>query len=369
VWVNNRLYIAGNTTYPYRLYFSNINDPTTFGGSDYIDIKPESNDEITGLGILAGMLIIGKRNRVLTFDGFTVDDFTVKSLGEELPNYGITSHRSIVNTGDDLLFMSFAGNIPHIRSLKRTSFDKLNYGGVISDIIEGTMSNINKDRLDVVAAGFDGRYAWWAVPTGTSIVNDYVICKDTFMRDPEDGWTVHTAINASVWFRSILSGNDRLYFGSNTSTSKIYELNSNVLSKDSNTIDWQVITRMYKPQLNRKSKFKYVYWTLSSDSTASITVSASRDGYTYQEMDTLSSEASTSVFPITFPFRFGETVETRPPRTNLAFDPSYSFQMKLTEASSTSGGSFPLTFPITFGDNRAVEIKDFEIFYFPRGLR
>lgn len=360
-WVNNRLYIltAGS-----RLYYSNANDPDTFGASDYIDIIPRYKSVGTGLGVVGGVLVIGKRDNMVTFNGFTADDFTVKSLAEDLPNYGCTSHRSMVNIGDDLLFMSFAGQVPHIRSLKRTSFDKRNYGGVISKDIEGTMKNINQLRLDQVAGGFDGRYAWWAVCDGTATENNMLLCYDTH----DEGWTVHKDHQASVFFRSTLVGGDRLYYGRSDASSKVCYLSTALSSIDGETIPFKFVSRSYRPQTSRKSKFKYLYVTTGSSTNVDIVVSGSPDGYTFEEQDTISPNVSGSVFPMTFPFNFGIS-ETKPNRVNLKVGPSYSYQIQFEEESAGTSLTFPFTFPIQFGQDTDVIIKEYELMYYMRGLR
>lgn len=363
-WYNNRLYIAGNSNYPYRLYFSNVNAPDTFSPLDYIDIAPDSRDPITGLNSDGGVLLIGKQNRLMAFDGYTVDDFTVKSVAEQFPNYGVTSHRSMINVGDDCYFMSFAGDIPHIRSVKRTSYDKFNYGGVISDEIEGTMKMLNKERLNKVAAGFDGRHCWWAVPYLTSTTNNYVICYDIVTK----GWTVHTDWNASGWFRSTLVGGDRLYFGASNATSKVYQVALEATSKDGNAIDFQFISRAYRPQVSRKTKWKYMRIVTGDDTNTSINIYYSPDGFSYQLVQQYSPAVSAGVFPITFPFQFGES-QRKTERINLIGDPCYTYQLKFTESSSGSSNLFPLTFPISFGSNTTLSISEYDLMYQPKPIR
>lgn len=345
-WLNNRLYITGNTTYKSRLYFSDAGAPETHGGSSYIDIFPSQKSPNTGLGSIGGTMVIGKQDNLITFTGYTEDDFTVKKLADQLPNFGITAHRSIINTGNDLLFMSFAGQVPHIRSIKRTSFDQLNYGGIISGEIEGTMNSINKAALGEVAGGFDGRYAWWAVPLNASLVNNYVICYDTV----KEGWTVHDDMDASIWFRSSLTGQDRLSF-CDAVTGSCYYINPSLASRDGAAITWELISRNYRPTTSRKNKFKYNYIVTGVDNTAQISYYASPDGYTYQLQDTISQSNGGGVFPFTFPFSFGSSALNKH-RVNLNTKQAYSLQNKFTESSTQN-----------------VEIMEWDMYYYPRGLR
>lgn len=363
-WYNNRLYISGNTTFKSRLYYSDLDTPDTFGGSSYIDIFPSGSSMNTGLGSIGGVLTIGKQNNIVTFNGYTEDNFTAERLTEQLPNFGMTSHRSIVNTGDDLLFMSFAADVPHIRSLKRTSFDKLNYGGTISDDIEGTMNRINKSRLDQVAGGFDGRYAWWAVPYESSTTNNYLLAYDTVT----EGWTVHKGHYASVFLRTRITGNDTLCYGNNSPTGKILYLSKNTMNIDGEEIEFRVESRKYRPEVGRKCKFKYAYVTTGENTTTQVSVSGAPDGFTPELLKVVDSELSDGTFPMTFPFAFGISSE-RKHRVNMKGGAWYSYQLVFEETSSGTAETFPMVFPIGLGDDKKLIIKEWEILYFPRGYR
>jgi hypothetical protein len=346
LWLNNRLFITQNLNYKSRLYYSDADAPETHGGDSYIDIFPTLKSDNTGLGSIGGTMVIGKMDNIITFTGYTEDDFTVKQLTDQLPNFGITSHRSIVNTGNDLLFMSFGGQVPHIRSIKRTTYDQLNYGGIISGEIEGTMNRLNKERLDQVAAGFDGRYAWWSVPYGSSTVNNYTICYDTV----KEGWTVHDDIDASVWFRTILTGQDRLCF-CDSAASKAYYINPAIASRDSAAISWEVQSRNYRPKTSKKNKFKYTYIITNASNDAKISFYVSPDGYTNELQETISQSSGGSVFPFTFPFFLGSSTQKKQ-RVDLHTKQAYTLQITLSESSTNQ-----------------VEVSEWDTYYYSRGLR
>lgn len=345
-WINNRLYISGVTSFPSRLYFSGANTPDTFGGSDYLDVFPSQRGDITGLGSLAGLLMVGKKNNWVSFNGYTVDDFTAKQLVEQQPNIGLISQRSIVNTGNDMYYLSFLGDVPHIRSLKQTSFGDINDGGVISNDIEGTMKTINKSMIHLAVGGYDGRFLWYAIPTGSSTFNDLVICLDTV----SEGWTIHDSMDVAVFFRSSVSGQDRLYYG-DSQVSKAYYLDRTRADRANNALSMEVISRKYRPAVSQKSKYKYLYTMTGADTQGDITISASPDGFTYEEQDVLSPSVSGSSFPITFPFQFGESDDMRN-RTDLAIKQSYSCELKFTETST----------------QQAI-ISEWDLYYYTRGLR
>lgn len=347
VWTNNRLYVAGVSSYPNRFYYSDANDPDTFGGSSYIDIDPTLRSNILGLNEINGVVAIGKKDNILTFSGFTEDDFTVKSVTDEMPNFGVTSHRSMVNIGDDLLFMSFVGGTPHIRSINRTAFGDLSDGGIVSHSIEETMKGLNKDRLDIVAGGFDGRYAWWAVPNGISTTNNLLICYDVVEKE----WTIHDDIEASVFFRSDISGQDRFYYG-DYNEAKLYYFDFDKADRNGEDLTMEVESRVLRPTGGRKNKFKYLYLTTGSDTTGDLDIYGSPDGYTYELQGTRTPQVSDSSFPLTFPAGLGESTDQTEPRINLALKQAFTIQYKFTETST-----------------QKVIIKEWHTYYYTRGLR
>lgn len=349
VYVNNRLYTAGVTGAVNTLYYSDANAPETHGGSNNIIISDSLRSTISGLNVLSSNLVIGRTDNVMTFAGFTTDSFAVKNLVDNLPNFGSRSHRAMVNTGDDLLFLSFSGGTPHIRSLKLTTYGSINDGGIVSGDIEATMRTLNKARLDQVAGGFDGRYAYWSVPTGSSLTNNLTIILDTF---ENGGWTIHEDMDASVYFRSdIVDNSEYLYFGSANADSIVTGIDQSIYSRAGADISMELISRVYRQQATRKSKNKYLYTVTGEDTAGDICVEASPDGYTWEEQGTIDHQAGTNVFPFTFPFNFGTTSNQRK-RTNLKTNSSYTYQLRFTESSS-----------------EAVVINEWDLYYYNRYLR
>lgn len=348
-YVNNRLYVAGVTGAVNTLYYSDANAPETHGGSSNIIISDTLRSTISGLNVLSSNLVIGRTDNVMTFAGFTIDSFAVKNLVDNLPNFGSRSHRAMVNIGDDLIFLSYSGGTPHFRSLKLTTYGSINDGGVLSEDIEETMKSLNPARLNQVAGGFDGRYAYWSAPTGSSLTNNITIVLDTFK---DGGWTIHENLDASVFFRSDIVGNsETLYFGSSNADSTVMGIDYDIFSRGGSDIPMEVISRVYRQQATRKSKNKYLY-TITGDSTAGdICVEASPDGYTWEEQGVVYHKSGTSVFPFTFPFNFGVTTNQRE-RINLKTNSAYTYQLRFTEESSEE-----------------VVINEWDLYYYNRYLR
>jgi len=346
-WFHNYMFafnVSGNRS---RLYFSNLGDPETWGASDYLDIAPGDSDQGTGLNVLGDELIIGKGHRVKAFSGWSAATFSVKDVSDRLAEYGVASHRTMLNIGNDLLFLSFAGDVPHFRSLQRTRYAVNIYGGIISDDIENTMRGLNASALSVAAGLFDGKRAWFFVPNGSSTINDLTLCYDTVTK----GWTKHTGINASVALIANVTGAPVRYFGESRAQSKVYKLDSSN-SDNGSAISFQFTTRRFQPDFKRKHKYKYLYLHAETIGNVDVGVKTSVDGFTYDNQGNLNLQGTSSTFPLTFDAQLGST-DVKRKRFELGYQPRYNIQLQLTKNDTNS---------------RAV-IRDYEFEGYAKGLR
>ena len=60
----DRLFIAGNETYPSRLYYSESGLPDAFAANSYFDIRDNDGDDITFIKNVLGLLTVGKDNTI-----------------------------------------------------------------------------------------------------------------------------------------------------------------------------------------------------------------------------------------------------------------------------------------------------------------
>src|SRR5258708_3161156 len=179
-WFHNYLFVANSAAHPNRVFWSVLGDPTTFNSSDFIDINPSDGDQITGLAILNDELYVFKNNTIWTLTGFSVPTFaTTAALGQNTNNkiygYGSPSQKSIVSTGRDLYYLSFAGGTPHFRSFITTQFSSPIEQGIVSFDVEGTMNGLQASQLSKVSGAFDGKYIYWSLPNGGSSKNNLVL--------------------------------------------------------------------------------------------------------------------------------------------------------------------------------------------------
>lgn len=349
-WFHNFLFVFGVSGNKSRLYFSDVNTPETFDAvNGLIDINPGDNEEIQALAVLKDELLIFKETRIWSLTGFGTDDFVLTDLGERVTGIGTIAYRSIVETGNDVYYISYLGKTPHFRSIQRTKYGALVDGGIISDAITGTMDRILTAAIDDIAGVFDGRRVWWAIPTDGSSTNNEVVVLDT----PTQAWTRLTGINSNVFHISTISGKVQIYFGSSTANGLSYILDTST-SDNGSAIDFQVKTPAYAPIDGVKCRYKYIYMTADVESNVDIDVDYSPDGFTFSDLSTITLTGSgaafgTAVFDTS---KFGATTVARD-RLDFGGGTAYYMQYR-------------------FRNNEVdedVAIREWEIFYQPRGLR
>lgn len=116
----NRMWMAGNPDFPYRLYYSSTGDPEEWGDSapddgGSLDLDPDNDPSgITAIfPPMQGRLYVATRRRIYEITGSTPDDFVVRPLTKGI---GCISHQSAVATPNDILFCSDRGS----HSLRKT---------------------------------------------------------------------------------------------------------------------------------------------------------------------------------------------------------------------------------------------------------
>lgn len=346
-WFHNYFFVFGVSSNPDRLYWSTINTTETYGADDYIDVNPNDGDAIVGLAVLKDELLIFKKNRIWALTGFGATDFTIDDLGERLTGQGAQSLRSIVETENDVYYLSSSGGIPHFRSVQRTRYGEIVGGGILSDPIEGTMEGIDNAYLGNCAGIFDGRKIWWGVTETADTYNELVLVYDVITT----AWTRHTGINASCWLQSDIVTKPKVYFGESSATAYTFVMDSSE-SDNGTAIDMQFKTPMYRPKPESKCKWKYLYITADVNSGTTLDVDYSPDGFTFDDLVEMDLSGPNTVFPMTFPLLLGATTSVKE-RVDSAGGTAYKMQY-LFQNNTT---------------DETVVIREFQVLYKPRGLR
>lgn len=288
-WFHNYLFVGGVAANPNRLYWSNLGDPTTFSGSDYVDINANDGDSLTGLGALNDQLIVFKNASIWSIDGWSGATFSTTTIAGQntqsrADGVGTPSHQSIVSVGKELFFLSFLGNIPHIRMLSQTVFAKVVEAGVQSDELETTMLGLNKSQLAKATGIFDGKFIYWSLPNGISTTNNLIIVMAAQRKyptpfGPMEPWVIFEGINAGEFFTSTISGRARVYCADST-TGNVYLFNDTSSYSDNGTpITMTVDTRDFMGDISRKTKYVYMYHKYETGSSGTLKVYSRIDQY------------------------------------------------------------------------------------------
>lgn len=366
-WFHNYLFVAGVSGSPNRLYWSNLGVPTTFTGSDYVDINANDGDEITGMAQFNDELYIFKRNTVWSITGWSGATFGATTIAGQNTNsrisgFGTPSHQSIVNTGKDLYYLSFVGGVPHFRSLTQTVFAKTIDDGVISLDIEATMNGLNKLQLSKVAGIYDGKAVRWALPNSSSTTNNIVLVFNPAltMESPlgiHRSWVKHTGKTPSQYTISTISGRSKIYWGDASTGGKVIEDDTSVYTDDGTTVEMDVQSRDYLIDIAKKGKFKYVYLRHGIGSSGTLQVKARIDqsaDFSTQESISLAGNSPglgpTGTFTLGTSVLGGSSINTH--RTTLLQVVGHALGLEFKEATAV-----------------ACTVYDYSIFGYKKGLR
>lgn len=221
-WWKNFLWVIGVAATPDRAYFSTVNDPETYGGSDFININLGDNSR--GLGLRGtpgstGRLYIGKQKSWWFITGSSSATFALNPLTYE---FGCASQESIIQVKNDVWAVDLDGNI---RRLYRTSFDTP-FASLASRDVQATVSGLNRVAIfnGRPSAVYYNNYALFFIPNGVDDYNSLVLCWDTLANNNRGGWIKFTGWNIAraVVFQE--SATPKLFlFDSRTANGRAYE--------------------------------------------------------------------------------------------------------------------------------------------------
>lgn len=188
-WLNNYLFMAGNTTNPDWVFVSVNLTPTSFPSNTVLKINTGDGQAITQLQpYRTGDLVIYKQRSIFDLNISGVDSTCSPqpicqwNFSPIVTDVGTPAPRSVVSLGNDQWFLS---SPPYaVRSLTRSQFDKTFINMMsqpIQDIFDGTsltQPTLNTVQVSKAAAVyFDNKYII-AIATGSSSVNNFVCIYD-----------------------------------------------------------------------------------------------------------------------------------------------------------------------------------------------
>lgn len=228
-WWRNFMWVIGVAATPDRLYFSNVNDPETWGGSDFINVN--LGDQSAGVGLHGATggtprLYIGKKYSVWYLTGSSSANFAIQPLTYE---HGVVSHESMVTTKNDVWCMDAEGNV---RSLYRSESSDAPFSNIQSGDLQATISGLNKTSLAKTTAVFFNNFAMFFVPNGVDDYNSIVLVFDTLANNGKGGWstftgwriaraTVFTDTRPKLFLHDARTGNGQTYEWTGTSDNGI----------------------------------------------------------------------------------------------------------------------------------------------------
>lgn len=190
VFRKDRLYVAGEAANPNRVYFCETGDVTTWNTSDnYIDVRSNDGDVITGILPLMDYLVVYKRNSIWLLSGNSSIDFFLTQISGTV---GCKAPRSLIPYEGVHYFLhdtgmyAFNGNTPV----------------AVSDKVLPTIENIPRQYFENAVATVYKKQCWLSFTLGTK--NDRILVLDLRLGT----WSILkglTISSFSVWS----GGNDR----------------------------------------------------------------------------------------------------------------------------------------------------------------
>jgi hypothetical protein len=205
---NNYLFLANVTAagvyYPTRIYWSNLQDTTTWLQSSFLEISENDGQQITGMKVLGQSLIIFKTRSIyiVTFTGDADAPFILQGGGKANSDVGCVSHFSIQEVQNGLVFLSPDGLY---------YFDGLN-SSKMSDRINPTMLGLNQNDLINARScvqRIKHRYML-AIPSSSSSTNDTIITWDWYL----NAFSIHQGMAPSTMCTTYTNGfTEKIWFG------------------------------------------------------------------------------------------------------------------------------------------------------------
>lgn len=233
----SRVWIAGNSTYPDRLYYSSLPSAvatpvitwdTTVTGGQWFDISPSDGENITALKRSKSTLLVFKQNHI----------YRVASINETEPdpkiNVGTYSQESVVESDDGTYFHHSSG------------FYRYSDGGVkrISQPIQDIVENITLANYSNITGWLetDGNHICWSVGNVTykGVTYNNLVVRYTISSQV---WT-HRSYPYQIRFSSRYNDGSNLYMVVGDSDGNVLKVNTGNTDNGTNII-YSLITRPY----------------------------------------------------------------------------------------------------------------------------
>ena len=294
----NYHFLAGNATYPSRIYYSNLDDNETWGASNFIDVYPDDGDSISGLEVTFDSLIIFKEYGIYILFGDTptyTSGLTLWRIDKASTDTGSVAQGSITTVGKNLIYLSrnngiqtFGGSIAASEGTEVANISS----ALLSKDITPTIDGLSTTRLNQgEAINWDYKYIC-AAANGSSTSNNINLVFDY----AKSAWYVWD-IPANCWTIFRTSGADDLYFGSPT-TGFIYKYTPDTYSDSGVAINAYYKTKDLDLGSAANDKiFRKFYVTVNKSQDFALTVEPTIDmSTTVAGTYTIAAQASDSLY-------------------------------------------------------------------------
>lgn len=173
--VNNYLFLSGNTSFPWRVYWSAVLDPETWPAANYVDVRKDDNNPVVALFPFGEDLLIFKRNCIARFytNQLSSSLGPLVVINENLGSMGNGSYTGFINRLPDGRIV-FMGNDQHIYIYDGNTFMDITNPPYPKSNILPLLSNLNFAQLTSIAVHTAKNQIWFPIfatyvnPRGTS---------------------------------------------------------------------------------------------------------------------------------------------------------------------------------------------------------
>lgn len=300
-WMINRLFLAGNTSNPSIVYFSDSLAPSTFNqATNRLSINVGDNYPIRGLKKFRQYsLLVFKTRGVFIVDvsNATPSNWTIDPLDTE---FGCIAKRTIVQVGNDIWFLA---NDLHVRSILRSQLDKAMGASLpITYEVQAWIDRITATSVtNACAAYFKNKY-WLFVPMDGATHNSHAIVYDFIQK----GWALYRNHNILSAGLSTIEGTNtlRLYGGESQNTALVYRMFDGT-SDNGTAVAFLLETKREDfgtPHLDKAFQMVEIE---AIASTGTITLESQIDGSGYSTVGTMSLTSGALLLPFFLPAFLG----------------------------------------------------------------
>jgi len=301
VWLQNRLFLAGNSSNPLYLYYSDPLDPQTFDrGANVVKFDEGFGADINGVvDWNKNTIVVATDKNIHVLD---ISDATPSNWSRELisPNFGCAAFRTLIRVGNDVWYL---GQDAKVRSVLRTQQDAIRGGdNPVTEAIESFLVDIDKTKLDESVAVFYNEAYYLSIPITGSSRNTHVIKVDT----QTQGITIYKNWSVQDWAVSKLVGSEeRLYGGESQADTKLYRFETGT-SDNGTAIEYNETTkRIDFGQPGKDKRFQWIELETISGGAGTLTVEAQINGGGYSVIGTIDLSSDQPSLAIDLPFDLG----------------------------------------------------------------